>query len=95
MRRVVPEDRWRRCFGPAGTVIFGAVAKIFHHGKIPRHPRKVCSYYYTSRHPKNEELCREYSFQSGMSELNVSLSQRQRRCLWEYEELLPEQARKR
>lgn len=89
MRKVVPESEWRRCYGPAGTVVFGAVTKIFHHGKLPQKPRKLASYYYTSRAPSDEELTREFSFESGMHLLNVPLTARQRECLWKYKELLP------
>ncbi|UJR85258.1 Hypothetical protein I5071_73380 [Sandaracinus amylolyticus] len=89
MRRVVPEWRWRRVKAPRGTVVFGAVAKIFHHGRIPRSARKLASFCYTSRHPKDEVLCRAFSFESGIPFLNEPLSDRQRACLWKYQELLP------
>jgi hypothetical protein len=89
MRRVVPEWRWRRAKGPRGTVIFGAVAKVFHHGKIPFAPRKMASFHYTSRHPLNERLCRDYSFEPGIPHLREPLTERQRACLWKYAALLP------
>lgn len=89
MARVVPPDLWRRVLGPAGTVIFGDGANLFHHGKRPLSARQVCSFCYTSRHPTNPQLCREYSFESGIPHLRVELSERQRACLWQYERLLP------
>lgn len=89
VKRVVPEWRWRRAKGPRGTVLFGAVAKVFHHGKVPLKPRKMASFHYTSRHPSNESLCRQFSFEPGIPLLDVQLSERQRGCLWKYEELLP------
>ncbi len=82
MRRVVPEWRWRRAKGPRGTVLFCAVAKIFHHGKVPKNARKLASFYYTSRHPTNEALCRAFSFEPGVPFLKVPLTDRQRACLW-------------
>ena len=90
MQKVVPSSKWKTCKGPAGTVIFGAVAKIFHHGKIPLKERIAASYYYTSRNPTNEELCLTNSFQKGIPLITAPLTKRQRECLWRYQELLPE-----
>ncbi|AKF11628.1 hypothetical protein [Sandaracinus amylolyticus] len=89
MRRVVPEWRWRRAKGPTGTVVFGAVAKLFHRGKIPLSARKLASFCYTSRHPTDERLCRSYSFEPGIPFVDEPLTDRQRACLWKYQELLP------
>lgn len=89
MKRVVPEWRWRRAKGPRGTVIFGAVAEVFHHGKVPATARKMASFYYTSRHPTNPTLCRMFSFESGIPHMYEPLTDRQRACLWSYQELLP------
>lgn len=89
MRKIVPESAWKRCVGPAGTVIFGAVAKVYHHGKMPKRPRKAISYYYTTREPTNEVLCREYSFQRGVPYIDGShLSPRQMDVLWHYRQLI-------
>jgi hypothetical protein len=91
MARVVPESRWQKCLGPAGTVIFGAVAKVLHSGRVPKRPRKALSYYYTSTQPTQEELCRKFSFEKGLSSLRLEgpLSERQRSCLWKYAAYLP------
>lgn len=90
MRGIVPESQWRQCIGPAGTLIFGAVAQIYHHGRVPKRPRCAASFYYTSREPTEEVLCRENSFQTGMPYIDpTGLTQRQRECLWHYSELLP------
>lgn len=89
MKRVVPEWRWRRAKGPRATVIFGAVAEIFHHGKVPATARKMASFHYTSRHPANPTLCRMFSFESGIPHIYEPLTDRQRACLWRYQELLP------
>lgn len=91
MAKVVPPSQWKACTGSAGTVIFAATAKVFHHGKVPRSnvERIAVSYYYTSQNPTNEELCRTYSFQSGIPFLTHPLNERQRNALWEYKELLP------
>jgi hypothetical protein len=91
MNAVVPASEWKRCLGKRGTVIFGAVAKIFHHGKLPFNPRKMVSYYYTSRKPYDEALCRQFSFETGVPQLQLPLSPRQYACMWKYAELLPKQ----
>jgi hypothetical protein len=89
MREVVPQWQWKACTGAAGTVLFTSVAHIFHRGRIPNTERVAASFYYTSRHPTNPDLCREYSFAPGMPSLNVTLTPRQLDCLWEYRALLP------
>jgi hypothetical protein len=91
MRKVIPESQWRQCIGPAGTVIFGAVAKIYHHGRVPKRPRCAAAWYYTTRQPTREALCREFSFERGIPFIDpAGLTHRQRECLWDYAELLPE-----
>ncbi|MFQ4141356.1 hypothetical protein [Chlorogloeopsis sp. ULAP02] len=91
MEEVIPSSKWKTCTGPAGTVVFAAAAKIFHHGKMPSKERMAASFYYTSRNPSNEKLCREFSFQSGIPFIFQPLTKRQRECLWKYQELLPAQ----
>lgn len=88
MRAVVPEARWRRCYGKRGTVIFGRVTHIFHHGKLPRTPRKILSFCYTSRHPRDEAMCRHFSFESGLPYLRAQLTPRQLSCMWKYRHLI-------
>lgn len=89
MHKVVPSSQWKACKGAAGTVIFGAVSKVFHHGKTPLKERVAASFFYTSTSPTNEKLCREYSFQSGIPLITAPLTERQRQCLWKYQDLLP------
>lgn len=88
MEAVVPRSKWKRCMGPAGTVIIGAVARVFHHGMLPQKARKAISYYYTSRNPSDEELCLEYSFRKGIPLIRGKLNQRQLDCLWKYRPML-------
>ena len=84
MEQVVPSWQWKQACGPAGSVLFKAVSRIFHRGRIPQTPRIAASYYYTTRNPKAPELCRQFSFLPGMKSLKVKLSPRQLDCLWEY-----------
>ncbi len=86
VEKMVPLEEWRQMLGPAGTVIFAAVSNIAHHGAMPKSERVCLSYYYTSRKPLDPDLCKLFSFQSGMSQLNVALSERQYDCLWDYQE---------
>lgn len=89
MSQVIPEKQWQTCLGPANTVIFSSVAKVFHRGRIPQKERIAISFCYTSRNPLNPALCKAYSFQKGLPLLNVQLSERQKACLWDYQSLLP------
>jgi hypothetical protein len=91
MASIVPASEWKACTGTAGTVVFAATGKIFHHGKVPtsKQERIAISYYYTSRQPTGAELCRTFSFQTGIPFITQPLSQRQREALWEYQALLP------
>lgn len=94
MARVVPEHEWERCLGPKGTVIFGAVSRVLHAGRMPKRPRKAVSFYYTSTDPLREDLCRKFSFEKGLSSLRLAqpLTERQRSCLWKYAAYLPPEA---
>ncbi|WP_088890257.1 hypothetical protein [Leptolyngbya ohadii] len=91
MAKVISPSSWKACTGAAGTIIFSATAKVFHHGRVPRsnHRRIAASYHYTSRQPTNPELCKTFSFQPGIPYLDCSLTTRQREVLWEYQALLP------
>jgi hypothetical protein len=95
LETIVPRDQWKSCPGTAGTVVFAATAKVLHHGKVPTSTREriAVSYYYTSRQPTGAELCRTFSFREGVPFITQPLSQRQRDCLWEYQELLPQSAK--
>jgi hypothetical protein len=92
MARVIPPSQWKACTGVAGTIVFAAAAKVFHHGKVPRSNRQriAASYHYTSRQPTDPELCKTFSFKSGLPFLNHSFTARQRDVLWEYQDLLPQ-----
>lgn len=95
LETIVPRSQWKSCPGKAGTVVFAATAKVLHHGKVPTSTREriAVSYYYTSRQPTGAELCRTFSFSEGVPYITQPLSQRQRDCLWEYQDLLPATAR--
>lgn len=91
MAKVVPPSKWKACTGPAGTIIFAAAAKVFHHGRVPSsgNERIAVSYHYTSRQPTQAELCKTFSFKTGIPCLTQRFSARQLAALWEYRELLP------
>ena len=57
MRAAVPESRWRRCFGPLGTVILADSARVFHHESLQTdRGRTVAMIGYSSRKPKGMHL---------------------------------------
>lgn len=57
MRQVVPEHRWKQCFGPVGTVIIADSAKIFHHESLQvERDRTVAMVGYSSRRPRGMQL---------------------------------------
>lgn len=92
MAKVISPSQWKACTGSAGTIIFAAAAKVFHHGRVPRSNRQriAASYHYTSQQPMNRKLCKTFSFKSGIPFLDHSLTARQREALWEYQNLLPQ-----
>ncbi len=91
MAKVVPPSKWKACTGSAGTIIFAAAAKVFHHGRVPcsSHERIAVSYHYTSQQPTQAELCKTFSFKAGIPFLTQRFNARQLAALWEYRELLP------
>lgn len=57
MAEVVPPTQWKRCFGPAGTVILADTAQVFHHESIQTDAdRMVLMVGYSSRRPSCMEL---------------------------------------
>jgi hypothetical protein len=87
IRKIVPKSHIKPCFGPAGTVVFAATSKVYHHGKVflePGKDRLALFYAYTSRQPKRPEICKPHFSQEGMRLLEEKLSQRQRECLFWY-----------
>lgn len=90
MESVVPRTAWKSACGPAGTVLVKSTSRVYHRGMVPNTPRIVVSYYYTSTKPISPQLCRDFSFRTGLPHLrDVELSPRQLSCLWEYRSLLP------
>jgi hypothetical protein len=57
MKRVVPVEKWKRCTGPAGTVVLADTAKVFHHESLQtERERSVIMIGYSSRRPNGMEL---------------------------------------
>lgn len=57
MQQIVPRSEWRRCCGPAGTVVIADAAQIFHHESLQlRRDRLVIMMGHTSRRPSDREL---------------------------------------
>lgn len=57
MAAIVPREHWKRCFGPAGTVVMADSAQVFHHESLQRRAdRSVVMMGHASRHPKDREL---------------------------------------
>lgn len=53
----VPRDRWKRCTGPAGTVVMSDSAQVFHHESLQRRTaRSVVMMGHSSRRPKDRAL---------------------------------------
>lgn len=85
MSKFAPQNTWEHVLGPSGTVIFARAGKMFHRGSMPKTPRQVISFYYTSRKPTNEALTTEFSFRDGIPYLpKRKLSPRQSETLWKY-----------
>jgi len=57
MERVVPRQLWKRCVGPAGTVVMCDTAKVFHHESMQTaYDRAVVMIGYSSRRPTGMAL---------------------------------------
>ncbi len=57
MQALVPRRQWKRCLGPAGTVVLADSARIFHHESLPRgKDRSVIMMGHSSRRPKELSL---------------------------------------
>lgn len=60
MEQLVPRSVWRRCTGPAGTVVFMDPKNIFHHGRSRWRERAALFYIYTAAKPLHPEHCTQY-----------------------------------
>jgi hypothetical protein len=57
MQLVVPSNQWKRCVGPAGTVILADSAQVFHHESLQRRTdRSVIMMGHSSRRPRDLSL---------------------------------------
>jgi hypothetical protein len=57
MEEVVPREKWKRCFGPAGTVVLCDTAKVFHHESMQiARDRSVLMIGFSSRWPSGIEI---------------------------------------
>ena len=53
----VPRQRWKRCIGPAGTVVIADTARVFHHESLQRNTdRTVVTMGHSSRRPRRQQL---------------------------------------
>jgi hypothetical protein len=58
---IIPKSAWRKCIGPAGTVIFVDTASVLHHGTLRTKERSALFFVYTAAIPKRPEECEQYS----------------------------------
>ena len=61
MAALVPRERWKRCVGPAGTVVLADSARVFHHESLQRrNERAVVMMGHASRRPMNRQLAESH-----------------------------------
>jgi hypothetical protein len=61
MAQLVPRELWRRCTGPAGTVVLADSAQVFHHESLQRRTeRSVVMMGHASRRPMNRDLAESH-----------------------------------
>ncbi len=61
MLKIVPLEKWKRCFGPAGTVVLADTANVFHHESLQtERDRFVVMMGYSSRRPTGMSLAMEH-----------------------------------
>ena len=57
----VPRAQWKRCIGPAGTVVIADSAQVFHHESLQRNAeRSVVMMGHSSRRPRHPELAKAH-----------------------------------
>ena len=57
----VPRERWKRCIGPAGTLVIADTAQVFHHESLQRRaPRSVVMMGHASRRPWHPALAQAH-----------------------------------
>jgi hypothetical protein len=61
MAVLVPREHWKRCVGPAGTVVLADSAQLFHHESLQhRTERSVVMMGHASRRPMNRQLAESH-----------------------------------
>ena len=61
MAAEVPRELWKRCVGPAGTVVIADSAQVFHHESLQRGAeRSVVMMGHSSRRPRDAELAKAH-----------------------------------
>ena len=61
MAALIPRERWKRCVGPAGTVVLADSAQVFHHESLQRsRERAVVMMGHASRLPMNRGLAESH-----------------------------------
>ena len=61
MAALVPRELWKRCVGPAGTVVLADSAQVFHHESLQRGTeRAVVMMGHASRQPVNRKLAESH-----------------------------------
>lgn len=82
MEKVIPREHWKRCTGSKGTLVFVDTGRIFHHATLPQKERTAIFLKYTTQMPIRPELCRTEALKDSFIMLKSSLSEKQRRCVW-------------
>lgn len=61
MAAKVPRGQWKRCVGPAGTIVFADSAQVFHHESLQRDaPRTVLMLGHASRRPRSPAIAQAH-----------------------------------
>ncbi|MEC4813803.1 MAG: phytanoyl-CoA dioxygenase family protein [Scytonema sp. PMC 1069.18] len=60
LKEIIPQNQWKSCPGPAGTVIFTDPKTTLHHGTLRKEERSALFFVYTANPPKRPELCTQY-----------------------------------
>lgn len=61
MAAKVPREQWKRCVGPAGTIVIADSAQVFHHESLQRDaPRTVLMLGHASRRPRSRAIAQAH-----------------------------------
>ena len=74
MREIVAPERWKRVYGPAGTIVIADTAQVFHHESLQTHRERIVTMIgYSSRRPRGLQLAMRHFPAESLAEILKSV----------------------